>query len=97
MVKHKTTGKLFAQKQLKKASLIVRTKIIGIILSLPAVLILEYTKAERTILEEIKNPFVVKLFFAFQDSNKLYLILEVCLLQAWLTVVCCGRGIIPPS
>lgn len=27
-------------------------------------------------MEEIKNPFVVKLFYAFQDSNKLYLILE---------------------
>src|SRR5947207_15516516 len=39
-------------------------------------LILEYTKSERSILEEVKNPFVVKLFYAFQDSNKLYLILE---------------------
>jgi hypothetical protein len=29
LVRHKETGKLFAQKQLKKASLVVRTKIVG--------------------------------------------------------------------
>jgi len=31
LVRHKESGKLFAQKQLKKASLVVKTKIIGII------------------------------------------------------------------
>ncbi len=43
----------------------------------------EQTKSERTILEEVKNPFVVKLFYAFQDSNKLYLILEVRSHHIW--------------
>src|SRR5271154_3164545 len=33
LVRHKVSGKLFAQKQLKKASLVVQTKIVGIILS----------------------------------------------------------------
>ena len=76
LVRHKESGKLFAQKQLKKASLVVQTKIVGTAIRKPG-LMAEYTKSERTILEEIKNPFVVKLFYAFQDSNKLYLILEV--------------------
>jgi len=76
LVRHRESGRLFAQKQLKKASLVVQTKILGMATS-NVLLMIEYTKSERTILEEIKNPFVVKLFYAFQDSNKLYLILEV--------------------
>ena len=32
LVRHRESGKLFAQKQLKKASLVVKTKIIGIII-----------------------------------------------------------------
>jgi len=80
LVRQKTTGRLFAQKQLKKASLVVQAKIIGTSIPLltftMANYCVEYTKSERTILEEIKNPFVVKLFYAFQDSSKLYLILE---------------------
>ncbi|KAJ9057684.1 hypothetical protein DSO57_1020275 [Entomophthora muscae] len=36
----------------------------------------EHTKAERTILEEVQHPFIVKLFYAFQTSQCLYLILD---------------------
>ncbi|ORY83642.1 kinase-like domain-containing protein [Protomyces lactucae-debilis] len=64
LVKQKSTGRLFAQKQLKKASMIIRAKTI------------EYTKSERQILEDVRHPFIVKLFYAFQDHHKLYLILE---------------------
>ncbi|BFZ53751.1 serine/threonine protein kinase psk1 [Savitreella phatthalungensis] len=64
LVKQKSTGKLYAQKQLKKASVTIRTKT------------LEYTKAERQILQDVRHPFIVKLFYAFQDHRKLYLILE---------------------
>ena len=35
-----------------------------------------HTKAERTILEEVKHPFIVDLIYAFQTPGKLYLILE---------------------
>jgi len=35
LVKHKASGRLFAQKQLKKASLVVQTKIIGTMLREP--------------------------------------------------------------
>ncbi|PHH73712.1 hypothetical protein CDD82_5313 [Ophiocordyceps australis] len=65
LVKQRTTGRLYAQKQFKKASLVVHKKLI------------EQTKTERQILESVnRHPFVVKLFYAFQDHEKLYLILE---------------------
>ncbi|KUI65900.1 Serine/threonine-protein kinase psk1 [Cytospora mali] len=65
LVKQRTTGKLYAQKQFKKASLVVHKKLI------------EQTKTERQILESVnRHPFVVKLYYAFQDQEKLYLILE---------------------
>ncbi|ORX97196.1 kinase-like protein [Basidiobolus meristosporus CBS 931.73] len=64
LVKQKATGRYFAMKVLKKASIVVHTKNT------------EYTKTERTILEEVSHPFIVKLFYAFQTDSKLYLILD---------------------
>ncbi|OOF96602.1 hypothetical protein ASPCADRAFT_206787 [Aspergillus carbonarius ITEM 5010] len=65
LVRHVLTGKLYAQKQFRKASLTVHKKLV------------EQTKTERMILESVnRHPFVVKLFYAFQDHEKLYLILE---------------------
>ncbi|KAH7138936.1 kinase-like domain-containing protein [Dendryphion nanum] len=65
LVRQRGTGRLYAQKQFKKASITVHKKLI------------EQTKTERVILESIsRHPFVVKLFYAFQDHEKLYLILE---------------------
>ena len=65
LVKQAATGRLYAQKQFRKASLTVRKHLV------------EQTKTERVILESInRHPFVVKLFYAFQDHEKLYLILE---------------------
>ena len=65
LVKQRATGRLYAQKQFKKASLVVHKKLI------------EQTKTERQILESVnRHPFVVKLYYAFQDREKLYLILE---------------------
>nr|POF03919.1 serine/threonine-protein kinase psk1 [Quercus suber] len=65
LVKQQMTGKLYAQKMFKKASLTVHKRLI------------EQTRTERTILESVnRHPFVVKLYYAFQDHEKLYLILE---------------------
>ncbi|KAI1467523.1 kinase-like protein [Daldinia caldariorum] len=65
LVKQRSTGRLYAQKQFKKASVVVHKKLI------------EQTKTERQILESVnRHPFVVKLFYAFQDQERLYLILE---------------------
>ncbi|KAM5435236.1 putative non-specific serine/threonine protein kinase [Microsporum ferrugineum] len=65
LVKQKVNGALYAQKQFRKASLTVHKRLV------------EQTKTERAILESVnRHPFVVKLFYAFQDHEKLYLILE---------------------
>jgi hypothetical protein len=65
LVRQRATGKLFAQKMFRKASMVVQKSLI------------EQTKTERNILESVnRHPFVVKLYYAFQDQEKLYLILE---------------------
>ena len=58
--------KIFAMKVLKKASILRSKKDI------------QHTKAERSILEEVRHPFICELYYAFQTSGKLYLILEYC-------------------
>ncbi|KAK7206580.1 kinase-like domain-containing protein [Myxozyma melibiosi] len=64
LVREKATGRLYAQKQLKKASMMVRKKLV------------EQTKTERAILESVRHPYIVKLFYALQDQHRLYLFLE---------------------
>lgn len=65
LVRHKLTGALYAQKQFRKASLTMHKKLV------------EQTKTERAILESVNRyPFIVNLYYAFQDHEKLYLILE---------------------
>ncbi|KAG1252174.1 hypothetical protein G6F68_011908 [Rhizopus microsporus] len=64
MCRHKESNQLYAMKVLKKASLFLHAKNA------------EHTKAERQILEEVRHPFIVQLFYAFQTNDRLYLILE---------------------
>lgn len=65
LVRHISTGRLYAQKQFRKASITVHKELV------------EQTKTERMVLESVNcHPFVVKLYYAFQDHEKLYLILE---------------------
>ena len=65
LVRQRSTGRLFAQKQLKKATLTVHKRLV------------EQTRSERQILESVnRHPFVVRLYYAFQDHAKLYLLLE---------------------
>jgi serine/threonine-protein kinase Psk1 len=65
LVKQHSSNRLFAQKQFRKASLTVHKKLV------------EQTKTERSILESVnRHPFIVNLYYAFQDCEKLYLILE---------------------
>jgi len=65
LVRQNATGRLFAQKQLTKGFLKVHKKRI------------ENTMSERSILELVnRHPFIVNLYYAFQDHEKLYLILE---------------------
>ncbi|KAL7634948.1 UNVERIFIED_CONTAM: hypothetical protein RMT77_015346 [Armadillidium vulgare] len=58
------SGKIFAMKVLKKATIVRNQKDTA------------HTKAERNILEAIRHPFIVDLMYAFQTGGKLYLILE---------------------
>ncbi|KAI9209303.1 kinase-like domain-containing protein [Polychytrium aggregatum] len=66
LVKKKTNSHLFAMKVLKKASIVIHAKET------------EHTITERSILERVQHPFIVKLHYAFQTSSKLYLILDYC-------------------
>ena len=60
----KDCGTVYAMKVLKKATIVRNQKDTA------------HTKAERSILEEVKFPFIVDLHYAFQTGGKLYLILE---------------------
>lgn len=58
------TGRLYAMKVLKKASIIQKKKTT------------EHTKTERQVLEAVRDsPFLVTLHYAFQTDAKLHLIL----------------------
>lgn len=65
LVKHAKEGKLYAMKILRKENIISRNH-------------LEHTKIERHVLKRVSHPFIVKLYFAFQTSKKIYFILEYC-------------------
>ncbi|KAJ1916969.1 Ribosomal protein S6 kinase beta-2 [Tieghemiomyces parasiticus] len=74
LVQHKVTGRYFAMKSIRKACMVSTTKDgkkndIG---SRTA----QFTRAERAILEDVRHPFIVQLFYAFQTERRLYLILE---------------------
>jgi serine/threonine protein kinase len=66
LVQKKESTNLFAMKVLRKASIVVH----GIDT--------EHTQNERSILEAISHPFIVKLYYAFQCPSRLYLILTYC-------------------
>lgn len=71
LVREIATGKLFAQKQLKKATFIINENTNEI-----NEINYKRTLNEKTILETVNHPNIVKLYYAFQDNNKVYLILE---------------------
>lgn len=54
--REKTSGKIFAVKKLDKAEMRRRGQV-------------EHVKAERNVLAEVHNPYVVKLFYSFQVSH----------------------------
>lgn len=60
-VRKKDSGKIFAMKVLKKATLVARKQV-------------AHTRTERKVLEDISHPFVCHLKYAFQTESKLYLL-----------------------
>ncbi|KAG7338333.1 serine/threonine protein kinase [Nitzschia inconspicua] len=59
------TGSLFAMKILRKSHLVRRRQI-------------ERTRTERKVLSVVNHPFIMKLHYAFQSPDKLYLVLDYC-------------------
>ena len=58
-------GALFAMKILRKSHLVKRRQI-------------ERTRTERKVLSVVNHPFIMKLHYAFQSPDKLYLVLDYC-------------------
>jgi len=61
----KERGGLFAMKILRKSHLVKRRQI-------------ERTRTERKVLSVVNHPFIMKLHYAFQSDDKLYLVLDYC-------------------
>ncbi|XP_042508006.1 serine/threonine-protein kinase tricornered-like isoform X3 [Macadamia integrifolia] len=59
----KNTGEVFAMKKLKKSEMLSRGQV-------------EHVRSERNLLAEVDSHSIVKLFYSFQDSEFLYLIME---------------------
>jgi len=65
-VKKKTQpnqGSIYAMKVLRKEAIFARKQV-------------AHTKAEKTILAKIQHPFIIKLHWAFQTDQKLYMVLD---------------------
>ncbi len=63
LVRLEKNKKLYAMKILKKEIVIKRKQV-------------NHTMTERSLLEKLNHPFIVKLIYAFQDKEKLYFITE---------------------
>ena len=63
LTKHVQSGSLYAMKILKKSEVLKRNQV-------------AHVKAERDILAEADNEWVVKLFYSFQDTDNLYFVME---------------------
>ncbi|CAL5383734.1 unnamed protein product [Camellia sinensis] len=59
----KSTGEIFAMKKLKKSDMLSRGQV-------------EHVRSERNLLAEVDSQCIAKLFYSFQDSDFLYLIME---------------------
>jgi serine/threonine protein kinase len=76
LAKKKTTDDLYAIKILRKDDMIRKNMV-------------SHVLAERKALSLSKNPFVVRLFYAFQSENQLYLVMEYLIGG----MLCCNRKI----
>lgn len=56
-MKEKVNGKIMAMKKLKKSEMLRRGQV-------------EHVKAERNVLAEVHNPYIVKLYYSFQVRAK---------------------------
>lgn len=65
LVRYKVDNKLYALKMLKKKYIIEKNQE-------------GHIMTEKAILAKIDHPFLIKLYWSFQDDKKLYFVLEYC-------------------
>eukprot|EP00923_Selenidium_pygospionis_P030260 GHVN01053757.1.p1 GENE.GHVN01053757.1~~GHVN01053757.1.p1 ORF type:complete len:521 (-),score=65.26 GHVN01053757.1:570-2132(-) len=65
LVRDKVTNSLFAMKKLEKKRIKAKNQV-------------EHTRTERHVMDLIRHPFIVQLYFSFQTKTSLYLIMEYC-------------------
>ena len=63
LIRKKRTNDLYAVKILRKSDMIQKNQV-------------GHVKAERNILASTQNPFVIKMYYAFQSKEYLYLVME---------------------
>ncbi|KAK6944793.1 Protein kinase domain [Dillenia turbinata] len=63
LCREKKSGEIFAMKKLKKSEMLSRGQV-------------EHVRAERNLLAEVASHFIVKLYYSFQDTEYLYLVME---------------------
>eukprot|EP00128_Syssomonas_multiformis_P009277 Colp12_sorted_trinity150504_noHs@7767 len=59
------TGHIYAMKKLRKTDMLLKDQV-------------AHVRAERDIMAEADNPWIVQLFYSFQDTTHLYLVMEFC-------------------
>lgn len=65
LVKKNDDQTIYAMKVLKKKHMIKRNQV-------------EHIRTERSILEMIDHPFIIKLKYAFTNPQKLYIVMDYC-------------------
>ena len=63
-VQHKASGKVFAMKEMYKRLVLSKNSVCSVL-------------SERRLLGLMRHPFIVNLYYAFQDSQGLYLVLDI--------------------
>ena len=63
-LEHKKTGQLYAMKEMSKARVLSKKSVVSIM-------------NERELLMELRHPFIVNMYYAFQDRENLYLVTDL--------------------
>lgn len=63
LVRKKSSGELYAMKSLRKEEMIEQGQV-------------ENVKSEKKVLQHLNNPFLVKLSYCFQTSDKIFLVMD---------------------
>ncbi|KAJ9528668.1 hypothetical protein QJQ45_020551 [Haematococcus lacustris] len=78
IVRERSTSRIMAMKKLKKSEMLRRGQpaACGCLGFWHDIMQVEHVRAERNVLAEVHSPYVVKLYYSFQDEEYLYLVME---------------------